>query len=161
LSLTRYQSRAYLANGKINNEVNRMPLLLTPEARSTAGVLLLTLVAVEYGGWFMLRVVRGHQSATEFQKAFFRAGHAHAGVLVTLSLVAQLLVSAAGLSGLSFALTSGIWVAAILMPAGFFLSAAGRNRTHPSQLIILLYAGMIALAIGVISLGLGLLGVFA
>jgi hypothetical protein len=138
-----------------------MSLLLTPEARSTAGVLLLTLVAVEYGGWFMLRVVRGHQPATEFQKAFFRAGHAHAGVLVTLSLVAQLLVSAAGLSGVPSALTSGIWAAAILMPTGFFLSAAGRNRTHPNQLIILLYAGVIALAIGVIALGLGLLGALA
>jgi hypothetical protein len=135
-----------------------VPLLLTPEARSTAGVLLLTLVAVEYGGWFMLRVVRGHRPATEFQKAFFRAGHAHAGVLVTLSLVAQLLVAAAGLSGVAAALTNGIWAAAILMPAGFFLSATGRDRTHPNQLIMLLYAGAIALAVGVTSLGLGLLG---
>ena len=63
-----------------------MPLIVTPDARSTAGVLLLTLVAVESGGWFMLRVLRGQRPATEFQKAFFRAGHAHAGVLVTLSL---------------------------------------------------------------------------
>src|SRR5215207_6576976 len=102
-----------------------MSLLLTPEARGTAGVLLLTLVAVEYGGWFMLRVARGQKPATEFQKAFFRAGHAHAGVLVTLSLVAQLLIGAAGSSGVAATLTNGIWVAAILMPAGFFLSAAG------------------------------------
>lgn len=71
-----------------------MPLVLSPDARSTAGVLLLTLVAVESGGWFMLRVVRGHRPATEFQKAFFRAGHAHAGVLVTLALVGQLLAGA-------------------------------------------------------------------
>ncbi len=28
-------------------------LLLSSNSRSTAGVLLLTLVAVEYGGWFM------------------------------------------------------------------------------------------------------------
>jgi len=50
-------------------------------------VLLLTIVAIEYGGWFMLRVVRGRQPATPFQQAFFRAGHAHAGVLVILALV--------------------------------------------------------------------------
>jgi hypothetical protein len=30
----------------------------------------------------MLRVVRGEQPATPFQQAFFRAGHAHAGVRV-------------------------------------------------------------------------------
>jgi hypothetical protein len=49
-------------------------LLLSSNSRSTAGVLLLTLVAVEYGGWFMLRVVRGRQPTTPFQQAFFRAG---------------------------------------------------------------------------------------
>jgi hypothetical protein len=135
-----------------------VPLLFTPEARSTAGVLLLTLVAVESGGWFMLRVVHGHRPATEFQKSFFRAGHAHAGVLVILSLVAQLLVSAAGLSGVPAMLSNAIWAAAILMPAGFFLSAAGRDRTQPNRLIVLVYAGALSLAVGVISLGLGLLG---
>ncbi len=138
-----------------------MPLVLSPDARSTAGVLLLTLVAVESGGWFMLRVVRGHRPATEFQKAFFRAGHAHAGVLVTLALVGQLLAGAAALTGLPATLANGVWAAAILMPAGFFLSAAGRDRTQPNQLIVLLYAGAVALAVGVVSLGLGLLGASA
>ena len=61
------------------------------DTRSTAGVLLLTILFIEYGGWFMLRVVRGRQPTTAFQKAFFRAGHAHAGVLVTLALVCLLL----------------------------------------------------------------------
>jgi hypothetical protein len=136
-----------------------MPLLLSPDARATAGVLLLTLVAVESGGWFMLRLVRGRRPATEFQKAFFRAGHAHAGVLVILSVVAQLLAGAAASNGITALLGNGIWLAAILMPAGFFLSAAGRDRTEPNQLIVLVYAGVVALGLGVISLGLGLLGV--
>lgn len=57
---------------------------LSSNTRTTAGVILLTIVAIEYGGWFMLRVVRRSQPATAFQQAFFRAGHAHAGVLVTL-----------------------------------------------------------------------------
>lgn len=74
-------------------------LLLSPDSRSTAGVLLLTIVAIEYGGWFMLRVVRGRQPVTEFQRAFFRAGHAHAGVLVILALVGQILADATSLSG--------------------------------------------------------------
>jgi hypothetical protein len=106
----------------------------------------------------MLRVVRGGQPATEFQKAFFRAGHAHAGVLVTLSLVGLMLVDATRLDGWQAALArNGIWLAAILMPAGFFLSAAGRGVTRPSRLVALLYVGMASLAVGVVSLGLGLL----
>ena len=57
-------------------------LSLSSDTRTTAGVLLLTIVAVELGGLTMLRIVRGRQPATEFQKSFARAGHAHAGVLV-------------------------------------------------------------------------------
>lgn len=133
-------------------------LSLPADVRSTAGVLLLTIVAVEYGGWFMLRVVRGRQPATPFQQAFFRAGHAHAGVLVTLALVSQILVSAANIGGaLRYFASNGIWAAAILMSGGFFLSAVGRNVTRPNRLIVVLYLGMASLAVGVISLGLGLL----
>jgi hypothetical protein len=37
-------------------------------------------------------------------------------------------------------------------------NTAGRDRTYPNQLIVVLYAGALALAIGVIALGLGFLG---
>lgn len=133
-------------------------LSLTPGTRMTAGILLLTIVAIESGGWFMLRVVRGRQPATPFQRAFFRAGHAHAGVLVILALVSQILVSGSHLGGLLAAFANnGIWAAAILMSAGFFLSAVGRGVTRPNGFIVVLYLGAISLAVGVISLGIGLL----
>lgn len=133
-------------------------LMLSPGTRSTIGVLLLTVVAIESGGWFMLRVLRGRQPSTSFQQAFFRAGHAHAGVLVILALVSQILISATHVGGvLGFFATNGIWAAAILMSAGFFLSAMGRNVTAPNRFIFVLYLGAVSLAAGVISLGLGLL----
>jgi hypothetical protein len=133
-------------------------LVLSPDTLSTAGVLLLTVVAIEYGGWFLLRVVRGRQPATPFQQAFFRAGHAHAGVLVILALVSQILADAAHLSGvLAILARDGIWAAAILMSAGFFLSAAGRGVTAPNRFIVLLYTGMASLTLGVVALGIGLL----
>ncbi len=133
-------------------------ITLSSDTRTTAGVLLLTLVAVELGGLAVLRIVRGHDPATPFQLAFARAGHAHAGVLVILALVALLYADAAELDGVWNAVArSGIWVAAILFPAGFFLSSAGRGRTEPNRLIILVYLGAAALAAGVVSLGIGLL----
>jgi hypothetical protein len=133
-------------------------LSLSSDSRSTAGVILLTILFVEYGGWFVLRVVRGHVPMTDFQRSFVRAGHAHAGVLVTLSLVGLILVDAADVSGFQAVLArNGLWVAAVLMPAGFFLSSAGRGLERPNRLIVLLYAGMAALALGVASLGIGLL----
>ena len=51
------------------------------------GALLLALVTVETGGYFLTRVVRGSVPANELQRSFFRAGHAHAAVLLVLSLV--------------------------------------------------------------------------
>lgn len=133
-------------------------LLLSTDTLSTAGVILLTIVAIEVGGLFMLRVVRGQQATTPFQKAFFRAGHAHAGVLVTLALVGLVLADAARLDGpLAPFARNGIWVAAILMPAGFFLSAARKGATAPNRLILLLYAGALSLGIGVSTLGISLL----
>ena len=88
-----------------------METLLSDATRSTAGVLLITIVLVESGGLFMLRVVRGAQRATGLQRSFFRAGHAHAGVLVTLALVVQLYVDGAGLDGpLATVARSGIVV---------------------------------------------------
>jgi hypothetical protein len=137
-----------------------MHVTLSPDSLNTAGIILLTIVAVEYGGWFMLRVVRGKQPATPFQQAFFRSGHAHAGVLLVLALLGQVLADAAHLSGvLAFFARSGIWAAAILMSAGFFLSAAEKGITAPNRFIVLLYAGMVSLALGVVSLGIGLLTV--
>ncbi len=133
-------------------------LVLSSDTRTTAGVLLLTIVGVEYGGTFMLRLVRGRQPVTAFQSAFFRAGHAHAGVLVILSLVSLVLADAAKMSGVTNVLARNcIWAAAILMPAGFFFSAAGREVTKPNRLIVLLYVGALSLAVGVVSLGVGLL----
>jgi hypothetical protein len=88
---------------------------LSSDTRTTAGILLLTLVAVEYGGVVMLRMVRGRRPATPFQRSFARAGHAHAGVLVILALVGQILADSAALDGVDdFLGRTGIWLAAIL-----------------------------------------------
>jgi hypothetical protein len=133
-------------------------LTLSNDSRTTAGILLLTILAVEYGGVTVLRMVRGRQPATEFQKTFARAGHAHAGVFVIFALVAQLFADAADLDGAADVIArNGIWVAAVLFPAGFFLSSAGRGATQPNKLIVLVYLGAVALAAGVLALGIGLL----
>src|SRR5690554_8059172 len=100
-------------------------LIATGTAR-TIGIVLLTVPFIAYGGTFLLRVVRGGFPATDLQKAFFRAGHAHAGVLVTLSIVVRLAVDLAGVTGLASTLANGVLWAAVLMPAGFFLWVASK-----------------------------------
>jgi hypothetical protein len=133
-------------------------LLLSPAATTTAGVLLLTIVLVESGGLYVLRLVTNRQAATPFQKKFARAGHAHAGVLVSLALICQIFADAAGLDGpLASVARSGVPLAAILMPAGFFFSSMNRGATEPNRLIVLVYLGAASLAAGVTALGFGLL----
>ncbi len=88
----------------------------------------LTVVAIASGGAFMFAITTGRVPATDFQRRFYRAGHAHAGVLI----------------------------AAILLPAGFFFSAIGKGRTRPNRWVLLLPAGGLALAAGVVTLGVGL-----
>jgi hypothetical protein len=133
-------------------------LALSNDSRTTAGILLLTIVAVEFGGLTMLRIVRGQQAATEFQRSFARAGHAHAGVFVVFALVAQIFADAGELDGVAdFLARNGIWAAAVLFPAGFFLSSARPGAMAPNRLILLVYAGAVALTAGVLALGIGLL----
>ncbi len=133
-------------------------LIVSEATLGTAGLILLTIILVEVGGLAVLRMTRGRRPATRFQQAFARAGHGHAGVLLVLALLGQLLADAADMSGpLEFFARTGIWAAAILMSAGFFLASAGKEATEPNRLIVLVYAGATALALGVGSLGIGLL----
>ncbi len=79
-------------------------------------------------------------------------------MFVILALVGQILADAANLDGVADVLARDlIWAAAILFPAGFFLSSAGRGQTEPIRLIVLLYIGIACLTIGVVALGIGLL----
>lgn len=134
-------------------------LLLSPASRYIAAFVLLTIVGIESGGWFMTRIVRGAVSMTDFQKTFARAGHAHAGVLVTLSLVMLLLADAGGVDGvLGWAGRIGAPVSAALISGGFFFSSMGRGEiTRPNKLIWLIWLGAASLAIGVVTLAIGLL----
>ena len=131
---------------------------LSEATRITAAILLLGLVTVETGGAYLVKVVRGAAPATPFQLSFARAGHAHAGVLLILSLVALLYAEAAGLEGLlGFAGRSGIPAAALLMSGGFFFSSMGSEVTRPNRLIVLIYIGAACLMLGLLALAVGLL----
>jgi hypothetical protein len=58
----------------------------------------LSLIGVEYGGWALLGFLSGRGQLGQFREQFFRAGHAHAGVLLILSLVYYLHLDRTGYS---------------------------------------------------------------
>ena len=131
---------------------------LSDASRTLAAILLISLVTVETGGALMFRIVTGRHPATPLQESFFRAGHAHAGVFLVLALVVQVLVDATTLTGAAeWVARSFVPAAALLMPGGFFLSAARTGATEPNRLVLLVPAGAVVLAVGLLTLAAGLL----
>lgn len=131
---------------------------ISSAAQTTAGIVLLAAITVASGGWLLLQILRGSVPVTDFQKAFYRAGHAHAGVLIILGLVCLLLTETTSLTGGWLWLSrTGVLIAAILLPAGFFFSAIGAGRTSPNRWIVLLWIGVVFLVAGLATCGIGLL----
>src|SRR4029077_16007914 len=89
---------------------------------------------------------------------FFRAGHAHAGVIVILSLICEVLADASVLPApMLWFVRIGVPLAAILISSGFFFSVLSPTATQASGAVALIYAGAVILALAVATLGVGLL----
>jgi hypothetical protein len=134
---------------------------MTREARVLSGIILVTVPSIQYGGYFLLTSLMDKTSGymdNPLRQNFFRAGHAHAGVIVILSLVCQILADAALLPpSLLWAARIAVPLAAILIPTGFFFSMLSPTATQPSGAVGLIYAGAVILAAGVLLLGVGLI----
>lgn len=128
-------------------------ITLTPSTLLVSGIVLLSVLGIGYGGTFLLRVRVEGMGFTPFQTAFLRAGHAHAGVLVTLGLVIALFVDLAQGRGWLAVLSYGVLVSAVFIPAGFFLGAMGAGRTRPNRWFALLWIGVGTLTVGLIAGG--------
>lgn len=132
---------------------------MTHESRRLAGILLIVLPSVMWGGVMLLTMLVGEPAymANPLRQNLWRAGHAHAGVLLVLALVLLRYVDEAHLSGpMKVVARTFVPLAAILMPLGFFLSVVSPDATAPNGLIALTYVGAAVLATGVVTLGVGL-----
>lgn len=133
-------------------------MTIQPQTLILIGILLLALVTVESGGYFLTKVVRGQVRSNQLQKNFYRAGHAHAAVLLILSIAILTVIDQVELGGaVDFAARNLVPAAAILMPAGFFLSVTGTDPVKPNRLILLLWIGAASLTIGLLAAGIGIL----
>ncbi len=134
---------------------------MSRESRMLGGILLVVIPTVMYGGLTLLyaltRNVPGYND-NPLRHDLWRAGHAHAGVYLVLSLVMLRYVDEAVLSPFwKWLARTGAPIAAILIPAAFFLSVASPNATAPNALMNLAYIGALFLAAAVLTLGVGLI----
>lgn len=133
---------------------------MTREARVMTGLILITVPTIQYGGYFLLTSLMNKSSGymeNPLRQNFFRAGHAHAGVIVILSLICEILADSAALPApLLWFVRIGVPLAAILISAGFFFSVLPPAATQANGAVSLIYVGAVVLAVGVVSLGVGL-----
>jgi hypothetical protein len=125
------------------------------------GIILITVPTIQYGGYFLLTSLMNKGNGymeNPLRQNFFRAGHAHAGVIVILSLVCQILADGAVLPDpLLWFVRIGVPLSAILISSGFFFSVLPPSATQASGAVALIYVGAVILAFSVVTLGIGLL----
>ena len=123
----------------------------------------LSIITVEFGGFVLLQFLTGRMSLGEpprrdFSFRFFRAGHAHAGVLLVLSLAYYLYLERTDYS-------SGMqWVAGIVLvtgtlaqSGGFFVHMAVGQPDRWSAGNTLTVVGALLIAIALVILAVGLI----
>src|SRR5829696_1984723 len=111
---------------------------MSSQSRLVAGIVLIIVPTVEIGGASILSLLIADPAYA--QQDLWRAGHAHAGVWLVLSLVALRYVDEATLSeGMRWVVRVAFPVAAVLMALGFFLSVLSPEATEPNALINLTF----------------------
>src|SRR5262245_57908492 len=129
------------------------------DARLMCGLTLILVPTIVYGGLTVLGIVTGRTMGTPAPKSlspsqisFYRAGHAHAGVLAMLSLFLQIAIDYASIPRpVIWPARVGAQSAAILVSGGFF------GIAHVRALPVLLYFGASVLTAVTLTVGIGLL----
>jgi hypothetical protein len=133
---------------------------MSPQSRLVAGIVLIIVPTVEIGGASILSflITDPAYAQNDLRQDLWRAGHAHAGVWLVLSLVALRYVDEAALSeGMRWVVRVAFPVAAVLMALAFFLSVRSPEATEPNAMIYLAYVAGLLLAVGLLVLGVGLI----
>lgn len=129
------------------------------QTRFFLGISLLTVPTIVYGGLTLLGVATqggaglpGPPELSAVQVALYRAGHAHAGVLLLLSLVLQVALEHATMtSRLRLAARIAAPAAAVVLSGGFF------GLAHIPVFSVVLYVGALLVVFATLATGIGLL----
>jgi hypothetical protein len=126
--------------------------------RLFAIVSLISLPAVMFGGYSLRRFMERGPRLSTFQRIYFRAGHAHAGVLLVLSLVYYQYLDQTSIDdGLKWLACAVLAIGVLAQSGGFFLHMAVGAEDGPSSGTLLTTTGAVLLAAAVLFLAYGLI----
>jgi hypothetical protein len=110
---------------------------MAPATRRLAGILLILFPTVALGGASLLTMIVGEIPGyldNPVRQDLWRAGHAHAGIMLIISLILLRYVDETSLQGgWLWVARSGAPLAAILMPLGFSSPSWRRRRPSPTR----------------------------
>jgi len=132
---------------------------MSPDARLMCGIALVLIPTIVYGGLTVLYVVSngvfgpgGPRNLSPSQIGYYRAGHAHAGVLTLLALFLQIAADHAAMPQmLVWPVRIGVVAGALCVSGGFFAVA------HARALRGLVYLGAFLVAATTLTVGIGLI----
>ena len=121
----------------------------------------ISLPTIAFGGYFLLSILKkqaGTENISSIQREYFRAGHAHAGVLVILAMIGQIVLDYSLFNDtLVWAMRIGLVVAPLLISGGFFGGAPRTPDAQPGGLVRLIPIGAVVISLSTIGVGLSLL----
>jgi hypothetical protein len=119
-------------------------------------IVLVSLPTVMFGGFSLLQLMTAGK-LNDFQRTYFRAGHAHAGVLLVMTLAALSFLDKADLGG------AARWAVCVLLAIGVIAQSGGMFQHmlvgrpgHWSSGNTATTAGAVALAAGLLILAYGI-----
>ena len=134
---------------------------MSDAARWMIAIAFISLPTIAFGGYFLLSILRrqaGTEKITAEQASYFRAGHAHAGVLVTLGIIGQLVLDQSRVGdGLVWTMRIGLIVAPLLISGGFFGGAPRTADGPAAPLIRLVPIGAVLFGLATLGVGVGLI----
>jgi drug/metabolite transporter superfamily protein YnfA len=127
-------------------------------------VSVLSLITVEFGGWALLGfltgqgTLKGDPATVDYRMRFFRAGHAHAGVLIVLSLVYYVYLDRADFSN-GFDWVVGVILVAgtLAQSGGFFIHLGQGAPATPTVGTTVTRVGALLIAVALVILAIGLI----
>ena len=134
---------------------------MSDEARWMLAFAFISLPTLAFGGYFLLTILKkqaGTENISSIQREYFRAGHAHAGVLVILAIIGQVVLDYSLFNEtLVWAMRIGLVVAPLFISGGFFGGAPRTPDAQPGALVRLIPIGAVVMSLSTIGVGLSLL----
>lgn len=134
---------------------------MSDASRWMVAIAFISLPTIAFGGYFLLSILKkqaGTENISGIQREYFKAGHAHAGVLVILSIIGQLVLDSSLFNEtLVWAMRIGLFAAPLLISGGFFGGAPRTAGGKPGSLVKLIPLGAVLMSLSTLGVGLSLI----